>query len=243
MSLLNLMETQERKFWVIANGGSRRSQNTAVVYGVIDESFFLRFNFVDTTVMMKHVSDLQTGNYGRIIATKPRKHEGGESGMKKIITLTILLLMVSSKSFGAVSDDVYVRKDVFDVHMQSINAKLDMTLEQIKELREEMKAQRQDINELMKAVSVMSGRIDGLDKRIDGVNASLSWKIDSVDKRIDDVRNGLYLWLVAIGLVVTIFEWPKVQDMFRKLGKSSPSITLEDVERLIDAKMAGKAQV
>ena len=159
--------------------------------------------------------------------------------MKKIIILIMLLLMMSSESFGAVSDDVYVRKDVFDVHMQSINAKLDMMLE-------EMKAQRQDINDLKKTVSVMSARIDrnfdtlsaridGLDKRIDGVNISLS-------TRIDDLRNGLYLWLVAIGLVVTILAWPKVQDMFWKLGKSSPSLTLEDVERLIDARMAGKAQ-
>ena len=152
--------------------------------------------------------------------------------MKKIITLTILLLMVSSKSFGAVSDDVYVRKDVFDVYMQSINAKLDMTLEQIKELREEMKAQRKDINDLMKAVSVMSGRIDGLDKRM-----------DSLDKRIDGQQNYLYLVLVILGIIVAL---PTVQKMLqgreeRKEARKS-FITLEDVERLIDAKMAGKAQ-
>ena len=146
--------------------------------------------------------------------------------MKKIITLVIVLLMVSSKSFGAVSDDVYVRKDVFDVHMQSINAKLDMTLEQIKELREEMKAQRKDINELMKAVSVMSGQIEGL------------------DKRIDSQQNYLYLVLVILGIIVAL---PTVQKMLqgreeRKEARKS-FITLEDVERLIDAKMAGKAQV
>ena len=145
--------------------------------------------------------------------------------MKKIITLTILLLMVSSKSFGAVSDDVYVRKDVFDVYMQSINAKLDMTLEQIKELREEMKVQRKDINDLMKAVSVISGQIEGLDKRIDGQ------------------QNYLYLVLVILGIIVAL---PTVQKMLqgreeRKEARKS-FITLEDVERLIDAKMAGKAQ-
>ena len=156
--------------------------------------------------------------------------------MRKIITVVLLLLIISSESFGAVSDDVYVRKDVFDVHMQSINAKLDMTLEQIKELREEMKAQRQDINELMKAVSVMSGRIDGLDKRM-----------DSLDKRIDGQQNYLYLVLVILGIIVAL---PAVQKMLqwheeRKEARKS-SITLEDVERLverlIDARMAGKAQ-
>ena len=152
--------------------------------------------------------------------------------MRKIITVVLLLLIISSESFGAVSDDVYVRKDVFDVHMQSINAKLDMTLEQIKELREEMKAQRQDINDLMKAVSVMSGRIDGLDKRM-----------DSLDKLIDSQQNYLYLVLVILGIIVAL---PTVQKMLqgreeRKEARKS-FITLEDVERLIDAKMAGKAQ-
>ncbi|MBQ3764098.1 MAG: hypothetical protein II869_03915 [Synergistaceae bacterium] len=167
--------------------------------------------------------------------------------MKKIIILIILLLMMSSESFGAVSDDVYVRKDVFDVHMQSINAKLDMMLE-------EMKAQRQDINDLKKTVSVMSeridrnfdtlsARIDGLDKRIDGVNMSLSVSTNSLNKRMDDLQHYLYLVLVLLVIIVAL---PSIQKMLRwreerKEARKS-SITLEDVERLIDARMAGKAQ-
>ena len=173
--------------------------------------------------------------------------------MKKVITIILLLLMVSTASYGAVSDDVYVRKDVFEIHIQGMNAKLDMLLEQMKEFREEMKGQRQDINELKKTVSVMSERIDGLnkridgvDKRIDGVNASLSEKINgvstslsgkidgvnaSLSARIDDVRNGIYLWLVAIGLFIS---WPKAKKFVQKWGKSTPSITLEDFERLME---------
>ena len=151
---------------------------------------------------------------------------------KICILVMIIALLFPPQSMGAVSEDIYVRKDVFDVHMQSINAKLDMTLEQIKELREEMKAQRKDINDLMKAVSVMSGRIDGLDKRM-----------DSLDKRIDGQQNYLYLVLVILGIIVAL---PTVQKMLqgreeRKEARKS-FITLEDVERLIDAKMAGKAQ-
>ena len=166
--------------------------------------------------------------------------------MKKIIILIMLLLMMSSESFGAVSDDVYVRKDVFDVHMQSINAKLDMMLE-------EMKAQRQDINDLKKTVSVMSeridrnfdtlsARIDGLDKRIGGVNMSLSVSTNSLNKRMDDLQHYLYLVLVLLVIIVAL---PSIQKMLRwreerKEARKS-SITLEDVERLIDARMAGKA--
>ena len=152
--------------------------------------------------------------------------------MKKVcVLLLVQLLVFGTASYGAVSDDVYVRKDVFEVYMQSINAKLDMIIE-------EQKAQRKDINDLTKAVSVMS-------ERVDRNFETLSGRIDSLDKRIDDLRNGIYLWLVAIGLVVAIIAWPKVQDKLPKWGKATPSITLDDVRRLIEennVKVLGKAQ-
>ena len=149
--------------------------------------------------------------------------------MKKVcVLLLVQLLVFGTASYGAVSDDVYVRKDVFEVYMQSINAKLDMIIE-------EQKAQRKDINDLTKAVSVMS-------ERVDRNFETLSGRIDSLDKRIDDLRNGIYLWLVAIGLVVAIIAWPKVQDKLPKWGKATPSITFDDVRRLNNVRMAGKAQ-
>ena len=142
--------------------------------------------------------------------------------------------MFETVCYGATSDDVYVRKDVFEAKIEAINAKLDMLLEQTKEIKEEQKAQRADINELTRAVSVLSTRVDGVEKNM-----------NSLDKRIDDLRNGIYLWLVAIGLVIAIIAWPKVQDMLPKWGKATPSITLDDVRRLIEennARIAGKAQ-
>ena len=143
--------------------------------------------------------------------------------MKKICVALMLIMLTGTSSFGAVSDDIYVRKDVFEVHMQSINAKLDMMLEQMKEFRAELKAQRQDINELTKAVSVLSARVDGVEKNM-----------LSLDKRIDDIWNVVYLWLVAIGIFFTVLAWPKVQEKLKAFWKSTPSITLEDVKRLIE---------
>ena len=131
--------------------------------------------------------------------------------MKKIFVALMMLILTGTASFGAVSDDIYVRKDVFDAKIESL------------------------FNRLHGEIQVLSEKIDALDKRIDSVNTSLSGKIDSVDKRIDDMRNGLYLWLVAIGLFIS---WPKAKETLQKLGKSTPSITLEDVERLIDRKNA-----
>ena len=213
-----------------------------------------------------------------------------------------MLLVFGTESYGAVSDDVYVRKDVFEVYMQNINSKFDIIMEELKEQRKTMNeisdkltvlsgridSVNASLSERISGVNAslseridglnaslseridglnaslseridglnasLSGRIDGLDKRIDGVNASLSGRIDGLDKRIDevnaslsgridDLRNGIYLWLVAIGLIVS---WPKAKEVAQKWGRVTPSITLDDVRRLIEennAKLAGKPQV
>ncbi|MBQ6969492.1 MAG: hypothetical protein IJP85_04105 [Synergistaceae bacterium] len=139
--------------------------------------------------------------------------------MKKIIILIMLLLMVSSESFGAVSDDVYVRKDVFDAKMEAMFNRLHGDIQALSE--------RMDGN-----FAALSRRMDGLDKRMDGL-----------DKRMDDLQHYLYLVLVLLGIIVAL---PSVQKALqwreeRKEARKS-SITLEDVERPIDARMAGKAR-
>ena len=145
--------------------------------------------------------------------------------MRRVIALIVLSLLTGTASYGAVSEDVYVRKDVFEVYMQNINANQERILQRLDKLDD-------GIHALNQTVANLSGRVDGLDKRI-----------DSLDKRIDDLRNGIYLWLVAIGLIVA---WPKAREMFRKWGTSAPSITLEDVRRLIEEnnmKLKGSPQV
>ena len=155
--------------------------------------------------------------------------------MKKICVLLLAqLLMIGTASYGATSDDVYVRRDVFEVHMQSINAKLDMIIE-------EQKAQRRDINELSNNVTRLSERIDGVNASLSGRIDGLDKRMDSLDKRIDDLRNGIYLWLVAVGIVIA---WPKLVEKIQNWRKLQPSITLDDVRRLIEennARMSGKA--
>ena len=132
--------------------------------------------------------------------------------MKKIIILIMLLLMMSSESFGAVSDDVYVRKDVFDAKMEAMFNRL-------------------------------HGDIQALSERMDGNFAALSRRMDGLDKRMDDLQHYLYLVLVLLGIIVAL---PSVQKMLQwreeRQESRKSSITLEDVERLIDARMAGKAQ-
>ena len=160
--------------------------------------------------------------------------------MKKFILAIILGIAITASAFAANSDDIYVRKDVFDVHMQNINQNLEKILS-------ELQAQRNDINDLKKAVAVLSERTDRnfetLSARIDGVNHSLSNRIDGVNSRIDDLRNGLYLWLVVIGTFIsfiTLFiAWPRVKDF---LTAQKNTLTIQDVERIIDAKLNSKSQ-
>ena len=72
--------------------------------------------------------------------------------MRKVcVSMLVLLLAFGTECYGAVSDDIYVRKDVFEVYTQSVNSKLDMILEQMREQREEQKAQREEMNAQLKA--------------------------------------------------------------------------------------------
>ena len=145
--------------------------------------------------------------------------------MKKVVMLLILLLVLVTESYGAVSDDVYVRKDVFEVYMQNINANMERVLQRLDKIDD-------GLNALNQTVANLSGRVDGIDKRIDSLNT-----------RIDDLRNGIYLWLAAVGIVIA---WPKLVEKIQNWRKSQPSVTLDDVRRLIeehDAKLAGKPQV
>ena len=179
--------------------------------------------------------------------------------MKKFILTLIITLTFTASAFAASSDDIYVRKDVFDVHLQNINSKLELILTELQAQKNEMKSMKNDINELSKNVSVLSERIDrnfdtlserieginsSLSNRIEGVNASLSARIDGLDNRVSDLRNDIYLGLVILGIIVGL---PNIQKFFQwreanRREAHKPAFTLEDVERLIDAKLSSKSQ-
>ena len=169
--------------------------------------------------------------------------------MKKIILTMIFVVWVCSCSYGAVSDDIYVRKDVFEVEMKNINSKLDNILN-------ELASQRKEINTLTQSVAVLSERVDGnfvtlseridgnfatLSGRIDGNFATLSGRIDGLEKRIDTTNTFLYYLLVLIGamMVLPFFnKWWESRE--EKKQAAAPTITLDDVKRLIaEAKLNG----
>ncbi|MBQ3399124.1 MAG: hypothetical protein IJQ74_04610 [Synergistaceae bacterium] len=144
--------------------------------------------------------------------------------MSKVCAALLILMLTSTVCYGAASEDisVYVRKDVFEAHMRRIDDKLDMILEAQKEMQEELKSQRRDLNELARAISILSTRVDGL------------------EARMGDLRNDIYLGLVILGIVVGL---PAVQKMLQNRASNQPSITLEDVRRLIQEELRKTASV
>ena len=189
--------------------------------------------------------------------------------MKKFFLITLLILSLSSTSYGAVSNDVYVRQDVFDAKMEALFERLHSEMSEIRgdirTLTERIEGMDSRINAKIDGVDARLGakidevdarlgaKIDEVDARlnakIDGVDSRLGAKIDGVDKRIDDLRNGLYLWLVAIGLVVSYEPVKKIfQAREERKEKQNKYVTVDEVKRIVteaimEAQLGMKTQV
>lgn len=143
--------------------------------------------------------------------------------MKKFLIASLFVFVLSHPVLAATSHDiqenVYLRQDVFEAKMDAFMAEVKLTNQNV-------------LSEIHRVNDVLSARIDS-------VNSSLSARIDGVNTRIDDLRNGLYLWLVVIG---TFIAWPKAKNFLQQHSAQKQSFTLDDVEKLIDAKLNSKAQ-
>ena len=143
--------------------------------------------------------------------------------MKKVLFI-LLFILHSSFAYGASSDDIYLRRDVFEVEMRNINLRFDQVLNELQSQRkeiektlEELKEQRREINEATKAISVLSVQITDSDKRIDSTN------------------NFFYLVNVLLGVLIAmpfIQKWLDSREI--KKEKAAPSFTLDDVKKLIN---------
>ena len=137
--------------------------------------------------------------------------------MRKIfLTIVIILttLILSSVSFGAVSEDmnVYVRQDVFDAKMEALFERL-------------------------------HGEMDRQFAEIKGEIRSLSARIDGLEHRIGDVHNFLYWLILLFGIILVLPFVNKLWDKLWE-SRNVPSFTLDDVKRLIvEAQLNTKTQI
>ena len=131
--------------------------------------------------------------------------------MKKIF-LVLFFVFSSFSAYGASSDDVYLRQDVFEAKMESL------------------------YNRLHGEIQVLSEKIDGINEnlsnQIAATNANLSNQIAATNKRIDDLYNIVYWIFVMIGALLVL---PFIQHLFGWWeGRRSKTLTAEDVKKMID---------
>ena len=138
--------------------------------------------------------------------------------------------MISSVSYGASSEDIYVRKDVFEIYMQNIDLKIDKILTEVGFLREEIKKQQEEIKKQREEIKIIREDLHELAKGM----VALSERVNGVENRMGDLRQDIYLGLVILGLLAA---FPAAKEFFKwredRKDTRTQSFTLEDVKRLI----------
>ncbi len=146
--------------------------------------------------------------------------------MKKLLIVSMMILSISGISFGASSEDVYVRYDVFSARMDGFMSEIRLMNEQLRsELKQDIQEVKQDIqnvrNELKQDIQATNARIDVTNARLDDLYTIIYWGFALM---------GMFIGLIAFA--------PVLVNMFQSMRK--PPVTLEDVERLIDVKLSEK---
>ena len=93
--------------------------------------------------------------------------------MKKFLIATLLICILSGKSYGAVSGDteIYVRKDVFEARMDRMEALIDKAVIEIKSEIRELKV---IIDEMDKRISIISNVVYWIFALVSVILASLA---------------------------------------------------------------------
>ena len=128
--------------------------------------------------------------------------------MKRFLAAMLLSVAFASNCY-AVSEDLYIRQDVFEAKMEAL------------------------FNRIHSEIVELKGDIKALAERVEGVNASLSGRIIGLDYKIDVLQTVIYWGLSIIGLLVAfaIFA-PSLSEFLRSIRK--PSLSAEEIKQLIE---------
>ena len=139
--------------------------------------------------------------------------------MNRFIIAILIAFAVSTSAFGATSGDIYLRQDVFEAKMDAFIAEIRLMNEQ---LRSELKQEIQDTKaELRKEIQANSTAIQ------------------VTNARLDELKTMVYWGIALLGLLITLAAVaPSLVQVIKEL--SSQKFSLDDVKRLIDAKLENK---
>ena len=152
--------------------------------------------------------------------------------MKKIFSALILVFTLCSSVYGASSDDVYLRKDVFDAKMDAFMSEIRLMNEQN---RREMDKRFNELDKKIENVKTeLHHEIQNVKTELQSEIQVLSSKVDLLDERTESTKTTVYWGLALMGLILAsaVVVTP-LTEFFKGLRKKEPSFTLEDVKHLI----------
>ena len=122
------------------------------------------------------------------------------------------------------SEDIYLRKDVYEADQRALIAEIRLgnneILKVFGEFREEVNSR---FDKLEAKVEVLTGRVDGLERRMSSLENFVTAGIS----------------FIAMLVTLTVFLMP-ISRFMRRVWKPRQTITLEQIEALIDAKIKAR---
>ncbi|MBQ3760291.1 MAG: hypothetical protein II876_12655 [Synergistaceae bacterium] len=163
--------------------------------------------------------------------------------MKKILIAAIITITATASALGAASSDihegVYLRQDVFEAKMDAFMAEIRLMNQQLKS---ELKQEIQDTKaELRKEIQANTTAIQQLRTELKQDIQANSAAIQATNARLDELKTAVYWGIGLLGLLITLAAAaPYIVKVLQSINIPKPTLTIEDVERLIDAKLQSK---
>ena len=175
--------------------------------------------------------------------------------MKKIfLSFIFCFTLCLGVAHGASSDDIYVRRDVFEVEMKNINLRFDQVNSRLDQIIDEIKAQRKEFTEALAAQKKeftdalatqkkeftdalaaqeenfheLAKSIVALNERMNGIEL----RFNDLKNSIGDLRNNIYLWLVVIGIIVGLPSVQKFLQVRDEQKEKRSSLTIDELSAI-----------
>ena len=140
--------------------------------------------------------------------------------MKKILFALTLIFMISSASFAASEEDIYVRKDVFDAKMEALFERMDKRFDRL-----DAKIDKNYV-ELSARMDRLEGKMEGFEYKLEAVNDTIAYRLSL-----------LTLAVAIVGLFFAFFAWRN-----SNANVTMPSLTREDVVKIFEELMKSHFQ-
>lgn len=150
----------------------------------------------------------------------------------------------------------YVRQDVFDAHMQRIDQKFDAVYQRFdsleKRIDERFESMEKRTDERFNSMEkMMDERFKNIELRIDknlaefkSIVSDIKGEFGVINARLNGLETSVYWGFAILAFIVAFLAFvPPFATFFKNFRRPAPAITMEDVERAINAALKKANQV